>query len=271
MSGPILWMALPALAQTPPAAFTVGISDVRITAGNGFQQLRFGDQALAEGDAIVPLGELRAGGDAALVFSVRQRGSACTGGITVVTARSGEAARFDRRLIDECNGLSLARSSDRLLLVAAPSPAYQGSLWQVTPRDGLRLIGPVAFAPEPGSDFAALKPDDPTLDAPIAMLRNQSVWTGFVAATGADFKAYAASLSIADKPLARSSPLLAAAGCSAADECKRSAGLLIVDPIKRAVYVARRQAGKVAAKPELKGWPEAARALLAAWEARSTQ
>ena len=83
--------AMPSAHAQPAAAssFAVGSSEVRITAGNGFQQLRFGERALAEGDAIAPLGEIRSNDNAALVFSVRQRGSACAGGVIVVSAKVG--------------------------------------------------------------------------------------------------------------------------------------------------------------------------------------
>ena len=261
-------IASPANAQETPQSTTIriGRDELKITSGNGFQQVRFRGQSIAEGDAISLAGRLTKDGAEAVIFTVRP-GGPCPGGVLVISAAANADARFDRRLIDACSGFEILKGDASFTLIDAATPAHEGALWRVTAADGLTLAGRLHFAPEPGTGFGELKPAD-IEKGPGAVLRNQAVWEAFGTITRADLKAYAAALSVADAPVPTSTPLLAAAGCFAADACKRQAALLIVDPVKRMVYVALRIGAKRSTRPDAKVWPENAKAVLAAWEAR---
>ena len=240
--------------------FQIGGSEIAITASNGFQQLRFKNQSIAEGEAIRPLAQFDDRGSQALVFTVKAGGGACKGGVLVLTAQPGEEPRFDRRLIDECGGFELARTETSAFLISSASPGASGVLWRVSAKAGLRQEATLVFAPEPGTDFTDLKP---AMDAQ-ALLRNQAVWTAFTTLTGTESRRYAALLMAAGPSIETTPPLIAAVGCGG--DCRNGGALMIIDPSKRAVYLACRNKGqKRLIKPDEVRWPAEARVLLGRW------
>lgn len=263
---PALCGLLAIFIATPLAAedrIRIGGSEVAITAGNGFQQLRFKNQPIAEGETIRLVGQLADEGREALLFEVKPGSGSCRPGVVALTARPGEEPRFDRRLIDECGGFEIARAERSILLVSPAAPAGTGSLWRLSAKDGLVLEATLGFTPQPGTGFADLKPG---LTA-AAMLRNQAVWAAFTALSGAELKRNAALLAVAGPAVEAQPPFVAATGCGG--DCRNGAALMLADPERRALYLAIRLKGeKLRTLPDLARWPAEAKATLGRWTQR---
>ena len=265
----LFWCVLPGAAhtQSQQGPITVGKSKLRITTGNSFEQLRFRGEPVAEGAKITLIDRAAIETGDAAIIAVTPGGSACKGGVVVLTAKTGEEARFDRRLIDECDGFEAIRTKSGFLLIGRPAPAVTGAVWQVEPSSGLRLVGTLAFAPEPGTGFEDLKQDGAS---PLALLSNQAVWRLFLALIGAEQRGYAYALAYPGPVLTpQNSSLIAVTGCPAPNACARPSGLLIADRKARAVYLAMRLAsGEIKLRPDGKSWPNEARQVLTLWSGR---
>ncbi len=251
----------------PDSVVRIGTSEVRITAGNSFMQLRYRNEAVVEGQKITLRTKLAADGYEMAIFDVAPGSDACRGGIVLLRAKLGEEARFDRRLLESCTGLESFVSGNAILLVEPATAVVNGALWQVTPKEGLKLKGSLQFTPEPGTGYEDLKPG--TFSKAQDLLANQAIWRRLQDLTRQDSKAYLASLTGFAPEAVQTAPngnLVVASGCLKKESCKVEGALMIVDRDRRNLYLGFKPAtGKLRSFPDANTWSEEAKTLLTRW------
>ncbi len=267
-----LFFGSASLAQSQPdePPVRIGRSELRLTRTNDFMQLRYGSEAVAEGQAIRLAAKLEADGYEAALFEVSPGNGICRGGLVAVVARKNEEARFDRRLIDSCAGFTIERQADTLLLIEAPRLASNGSLWRFSASAGLRLVGQLEFAPEPGTGFRDLKTAN--TGSAAELLANQAIHRAIQSLAGASSKAYMRALTgFANAPAVNADNELqwVFAGCATRQSCELDAAMLVIDRKLRAVYLAQRVAsGKTISWPDIARWPVEAKERFLRWSGK---
>jgi hypothetical protein len=248
----------------------VGLSFIKITSSNNFMQLRYRNEAVAEGQNIKLLSRLESDGFEAALFEIHPGNGMCRGGVVGVNARKGEEARFDRRLIDVCAGFDIESQKDSLLLIEKPRVSGAGSLWRFRAKEGLRIVGSLEFTPEPGTGFEILKPELYTTMQDL--LTNQAIFRKIEALTGVNSKSYLQALTgyIQTAPVFDiQKRTIFASGCFNEKSCTKLAAFLFVDQKTSNIYLAHKSSSaKPIIYPDISRWPLEVKQQYSLWEVR---
>jgi hypothetical protein len=213
--------------------------------------------------------------DAAALY-IDEGGASCESGVEVlVVARPGAAPAigriddtgcFSRPIVGKERSLQFRGPEDALVIRTSVSPTSGGQLWRFTPGDGLKLVGNLTFAPQPGTAMSLASTS--SVRYAFQFYDNAEFLERFQSLVGSD----ATSIMRANQtaaPVNQSSDgrFVVAPGCMP-HNCTDEAGLLVVDRQTSSVYVAYKPDGRpIKVYPAVGAWPSSARQALKTWAA----
>ncbi len=266
----------PVLAQTP---LTISADRPSATASSGAEGLAEVARRLAGigTDEHVEVDfEGKLDGHDAVALYVDRSGASCESGTEVlIVARPGGAPAigqieddscFSRPIVGKERSLQSDGLEDALVVRTEVSPTMDGQLWRFTARDGLKLVGSLKFAPQPGT---AMSPASTSaMRYGFELYRNAEFLDRFRGLTGPDAISIMRATSTSE-PVHRSTDgrFVVAPGCMP-HNCRDEAGMLVVDAQTSAIFVAYKPEGRpIRVYPAVSTWPNPARQALKAWAA----
>lgn len=218
------------------------------------------------------------GFDAAALY-IDQGGASCESGAEVlVVTRPGAAPAigriedtgcFSRPIVGKEHSVQFGRPEDALVVRTSVSPTMDGQVWRFTAADGLKLVGNLTFAPQPGT---AMSPASTiAVRYGFEFYQNAGFIDRFRTLTGADASSIMRATQTA-APVHRSTDgqYVVAPGCMP-HNCRDEAGLLVVDTETSVVFVAYKpESRSIKVYPAVGLWPSSARQALKTWAASWT-
>src|SRR5262249_15943883 len=139
-----------------------------------------------------------------------------------------------------CSDLAeIAGDAESITVRFAPIGGTDGQLYRWTVAKGLAAPEPLAFAPKPGTGWAAA--GAPVGQPPSALFDNAAIYAALHPLLGRDYPLLLDRLVVADN-IESAGGMIAGSGCMA-HACDTDNAFVAVDPAKQQLYVALRQAG----------------------------
>ena len=215
------------------------------------------------------------GFDAAALY-IDQGGASCESGVEVlVVARSGappvvgrieDTGCFSRPVVGKERSVQFRGPEDALVIRTTVSPTTDGRVWRFTGADGLKLVGNLTFAPQPGTVMSSKSID--SVRNGFEFYKNEQFLVRFRSLTSSDADLIMRATQTAE-PVHRSAEgrYVVAPGCMP-HNCSDEAGLLVVDTQTSAVFVAYKPENQpIRVYPAVVSWPSPARQALKGWAA----
>ncbi|PDQ19483.1 hypothetical protein CN311_19220 [Mesorhizobium sanjuanii] len=199
-------------------------------------------------DKVVKVG----GVDVALV-DVGDGGNQCGPAKLIVWKPEGGTIQATTVEQDECGAPPAAVSDNAIYFVPYLLPGDSKPALQWSPTEGLTISGNLAYMPEPGTDWKDVDPAK--YDNIIDAFHNAAVYKQAETLLGKEMPDMATSLLVGGGTQKAASGAFYASGCVPHD-CGGNDGFMAVDPVKHALYFARRgDNGEPDAWPAVKTWP----------------
>ncbi|TIO06554.1 hypothetical protein [Mesorhizobium sp.] len=199
-------------------------------------------------DRIVKIG----GVNAALV-DVGDGGNQCGPAKVIVWKPEGGTIQTTTVEQDECGAPPAAVSDNAIYFVPYLLPGDSKPALQWSPTGGLSTSGSLTYTPEPGTDWKDVDPSK--YDNVIDAFHNEAVYKEAEKLLGKEMSDMATSLLVGGGTEKTASGAFYASGCVPHD-CGGNDGFMAVDPVKHALYFARRgDNGEPQAWPAVKTWP----------------
>lgn len=248
--------------EAKPQDVTVGPVTLQIVeTDSGEKELRHGTRVLAKDYSLNEGLAAKFKDTHARVFDVGPGGNACEGWPAIVTVNKDGKIAVDTTLKGECHYFIVATDEDGFVFVERAVPDQDGAVWRFAPGEGLRRLGLLVFRPQPKSNWNDL---DKWLDHPLSLFNVAPVDTAARKLTGKQFGDLALRLRVASEVEKKGDRFLIGTGCQP-HACNSDQGFIGIDRSARAVFLAMKQNGRVAAWPDAGRWPEALRGELASW------
>lgn len=194
------------------------------------------------------------GTDVAFIY-VGPGGNACAPAVAMVWQAEDGEVRADIEGEDDCGAPAPAIADSGVFFVPWLLPGETADVRAWAPEEGFRLHGTIAYAPEPGTDWAAL--DGETIGHPLDFFRNADLYAAAQAVLGDELETVALGLATASSPERGADGVWAGTGC-VPHACGASDSFIAVDARARAVYFAQKQdEGPALFWPERETWPAA--------------
>ena len=245
-----------------PQNVTVGPVTLQIVeTDSGEKELRHGTRVLAKDYSLNEGLAAKFKDTNARVFDVGPGGNACEGWPAIVTVDKDGKVAVDTTLKGECHYFIVATDEEGFVFVERAVPDQDGAVWRFAPGEGMRRLGLLVFRPQPKSNWNDL---DKWLDHPLSLFNVAPVNTAVRKLTGKQFGDLALRLRVASEVEKKGDRFLVGTGCQP-HACNSDQGFIGIDRTARAVFLAVKQNGRVAAWPDASRWPEVLRGALASW------
>lgn len=214
--------------------------------------LSFDGQELTSGYYLSYSQTVNVGGTDVALFEVGPGGNACGSQTFLVWKSDGEALR-SVAAGDDCGSPSPSISDSSIYFVPYLLPGTTAPVQVWTPEDGLKIAGTLAFAPQPGSDWANL--DITGLSHVVEAFSNEAILSEATALLGDRLTEVVTGLSVSDGFHILESGIVYGYGC-VPHACSLSDSFLAIDQSGRKLYLAQQDGkGGQDTWPDLAGWP----------------
>jgi hypothetical protein len=249
--------------EVKPRDVTVGAVTLQIVeTDSGEKELRHGTRVLARDYSLNEGLAAKFKDTNARVFDVGPGGNACEGWPAIVTVDQDGKVAVDTTLKGECHYFIVATDEEGFVFVERAVPDQDGSVWRFAPGEGLRRLGLLVFRPQPKSSWNDL---DKWLDHPLSLFNVAPVDAAVRRLAGRQFGDLALRLRVASEVQKKADRFLIGTGCQP-HACNSDQGFIGIDRGARAVFLAMKQNGRVAAWPDASRWPDVLRGELKSWQ-----
>ena len=247
-------LAAPAAAQDgeqetiPFAGGELTITEV----GDGEKALAFEGRELARNYHISYDRTVEVGGAEVALLEVGDGGNACSTTTTIVWKPEGREVEAVPAG-EDCGSPPAAVTEDEIYFVPYLMPGETLPLKSWSPQAGMRVVGELAYAPQPGTGWGDVR--GAGMEHILDVFSNAAVYEAAQRLLGADLTEVTSGLIVGSEPEVLASGVFHASGC-VPHACGLSDSFMAVDPGKRKLYFAQQQEkGGPRMWPDAAGWP----------------
>lgn len=188
-------------------------------------------------------------------------GNACDSSPFVLSFPAGAAPRLDGP-VDTCASITHRLEGDRIMFSTSPVPGRKTEQWEWTSANGLKTLAATDFQPESGSGWGSIR--ERKFEHPADAFRNQEISSSIHSLVGSNFEYFQELMTGVGSGDFKGDDYVGAA-CRP-HNCDQEAGLLFLSAQDRQIFAAwKPEGGKIVVHPNVKAWPEKAKAELRVW------
>ncbi|WP_173934014.1 hypothetical protein [Chelativorans sp. Marseille-P2723] len=247
------FFALPALAQDEETISFSG-GEFTITENADLEKvLSFEGAEIASDYVLYYNRTVELGGVDVALFEIGPGGNAC-GTATLIIWKPEAGDLQTAQAGDDCGSPHPAISEDAIYFVPYLLPGESRSVERWSSEDGLRTVGDLAFAPQPGTSWADL--DSSKLNSMINAFANEAVYDAAKALLQDELTDLASGLIVSDGVHTLQSGTSYGSGC-VPHACGSSNAFMAIDQAGQKLYFAQQDgAGGIRSWPDPDAWPK---------------
>jgi len=249
-------LALPASAdaqQTPLESYSFENGALTIEVARDQERvLSFNGRELARNYQVTLNQIAGVNGMSVAVFSVGNGDALCGPASVIVWKPKGGEVKAET-VGEKCGSPPPAIARDGIYFVPYLLPGASGVVEKWSPEKGLRTIGALSFAPQPGTDWPDLDPAG--FDSVVDALSNEAVYAASKKLLVDKLPEVVTGLLAAAGTQSLGSGIFYSSGC-VGEECNPGDAFMAIDVDAHSLYFAELSDGaRIAAWPRIKNWP----------------